>query len=722
MRFRIFLASLIIIIFSFFFFPAFNLNPVQAQSCPYCNNPYTPAASTCNACYQSALIPQGAYTLATCLDFNFSQCNGTQAQYFYDSHVVKIDWGTSGPNKICSVPYHWYIPNVSFDIAMTTNVLNNNACYTTFGGIPPGCNQGLPPVLDCSNPPGGSITPTPSPILGAGTYGTGPLCPGPYLGVLCENIPCGYRDDCLCSPCGSSCPPSCPTPTQTPTPSPFCTLSCAGKDGGSVGGGSGSVGSGAGGPTPTPFEPPQSLGNITYQGFNNFVCGLFKDGLGFDGACPDNLPANTFAYPVRYHMLCGGSAYTYQSKVDSASGGSGGFPQPTPTRGPTPTTSLYPPNCNINPSPFPSPTGIVGDPGGGSGNANFCSCSVTLGCQTQLYPVTSASCSASCDMVFLPDNPVYNEPVGIAITGSPSSIDFDDGTTPIPNPAPSIAHTWLNAGVYKTTLTCGAQACQKDFNVYCSYIPKLWYKMKDTSFHKFGGIQNVIPTTILPFDADDNSDRQLDIVQGGVVTAGGDINVGTGTVSIREWALDTYTYSNRWTPSIFLEYAKGRKNYTTVVDSGTIGTITGSEITKDAINIAPPGNFILDSASIQSKSPFTLIIQGDATITGEINPPEKSLAIVVTGKLNVEANVDTISGIFIAQSLDLASDIPIGQTTSTTLKVNGNLISMTAADLSKRKDDDIRKPSIFIVNKPDMYVDLLPYLSTRNYNYQELTP
>jgi hypothetical protein len=254
-------------------------------------------------------------------------------------------------------------------------------------------------------------------------------------------------------------------------------------------------------------------------------------------------------------------------------------------------------------------------------------------------------------------------------------------------------------------------------NVYCTYIPKNWYKLKDASFHKIGHLQNPIPDPISAYDNDDTSSRQFSIGQGGLIGADAGINLGTGAPSSNEWIKADYNFNHRFDPSTYLEYVTARKQFVTVTPSGS--TIDSSDITQDAINVAT-GNFEIDSPSIQSNSPFVLIVNGDLTINRDINPPEKSLAIFVLGTLKITSNVTEVSGLFFANSVDLASDITTGNTTSNTLKINGNLISTVVADTSKRVNSDIRKPSYFIVFKPEMYTDLLPLLSIRSYEWTQL--
>ena len=172
------------------------------------------------------------------------------------------------------------------------------------------------------------------------------------------------------------------------------------------------------------------------------------------------------------------------------------------------------------------------------------------------------------------------------------------------------------------------------------------------------------------------------------------------------------------TGGVFVDYIKSRKQYVTITDTNGNGIIESGELISNKINMIT-GNFTVDSPSIQSKSPFLLVVIGDVTITGNINPPAKSMAIITTGAIKINSTVTELNGIFIANSVDFASDIIPGNTTANTLKITGNLISLTNTDTNKRKRDDIQKPSLYIIVKPEMYLDLLPMISIRHYEWRE---
>jgi hypothetical protein len=84
--------------------------------------------------------------------------------------------------------------------------------------------------------------------------------------------------------------------------------------------------------------------------------------------------------------------------------------------------------------------------------------------------------------------------------------------------------------------------------------------------------------------------------------------------------------------------------------------------------------------------------------------------MILAKKITFSSSVTTAAGIFIAQTIEYQS--------TNGLKVLGNLISKTAVTLQSRSDNT--RPSLFIVFKPQMYLELLPYLSISKYDWQQL--
>ena len=150
--------------------------------------------------------------------------------------------------------------------------------------------------------------------------------------------------------------------------------------------------------------------------------------------------------------------------------------------------------------------------------------------------------------------------------------------------------------------------------------------------------------------------------------------------------------------------------------------IDSNELTASSINYIV-GDYTIDSNSIQSKAPFLLVVRGSLILnnTGaEFNPPDKAITLVVTGTLKIHSHLDTMNGIFIATSVDLAYDVL--SSTTTPLKIVGNLISQNSIDLKKRIRTDGSKPSFFVVQDYRQYMKILDKMGVRKYTQIELRP
>ena len=162
----------------------------------------------------------------------------------------------------------------------------------------------------------------------------------------------------------------------------------------------------------------------------------------------------------------------------------------------------------------------------------------------------------------------------------------------------------------------------------------------------------------------------------------------------------------------FVKYAKLRKKIK-IINSL-------SELESDTINILH-GDITISSVSDVNASIQNAVIIAEGNInlnnfpgSGDtFNPSAKSIALMATGSINIHSDFKEINGVFIAPSIDFASDVASGGTVETPLKINGNIIATrNAAEIKRsRAVVDRNKPSIFIVFKPKMYIDLLIHLS-----------
>lgn len=264
-----------------------------------------------------------------------------------------------------------------------------------------------------------------------------------------------------------------------------------------------------------------------------------------------------------------------------------------------------------------------------------------------------------------------------------------------------------------------------------------WYKLKNTSFNKLSSdsypnsLNDPIPASPSIYDSSDTTqsflignDTSSPINDPGIVTytgtGGAPYNLGNAVspfFSSKGWSANYQTvFPPAMTPSQFITYVKARKEYSQIA-------------------VFPPltnGIFILPSslktnAAGAGSGSYVLIINGDLTMdtNGAFNSVKKNVAFVVTGKLSINSSVTELNGIFIAKEVDFAYDILSPATTTNTLKINGNLIVQTQAEstrldnLTVRQNPVASSPSIFINFNPDMYITLLPYLSTSTYDWTQ---
>ena len=236
-----------------------------------------------------------------------------------------------------------------------------------------------------------------------------------------------------------------------------------------------------------------------------------------------------------------------------------------------------------------------------------------------------------------------------------------------------------------------------------------WIKLKNSSFSGSGSLTNVLPLSIAAYDSDDDISQRYFIMNStgndpGLVTASS-INTGTADVSSKNWKAD-YTQSTVMNPTAFLSYVKSRKTYTKITAL--------NQITSDGIYVwdgvtSFPG---ITTATTPNFN-FVLISTTQAiTISGTDFSPGKSVALVANS-ITFGNSTQTANGLFIAQTIDAGSNSNQG------LKITGNLIAKTTLT-NNRSWSNNSKPSVFIVFDPVQYINLLPYLSTANYDWRQI--
>ena len=246
-----------------------------------------------------------------------------------------------------------------------------------------------------------------------------------------------------------------------------------------------------------------------------------------------------------------------------------------------------------------------------------------------------------------------------------------------------------------------------------------WFKLKDASFHRQGRFRDYLDPDLTAYDSDDTTDMYPLIGGAGVLTANSktiDIGSNTEDASRKRWERSLFADDNSFLNDLktFVSYASSEKNVKVITSI--------SQVQPNTINIFK-GNATINNQS-QNKIPngirnYILLVDGDLTLAdmpgnGDIfNQQERSAAIMATGSINIYSDYTELNGIFIAQTIDLGYDPPASGTMhSTPLKINGNIITAQPMNnIQRKRTDDDTKPSLFIVFKPEMYMDLLPLLS-----------
>ncbi|OGK47547.1 hypothetical protein A2963_00745, partial [Candidatus Roizmanbacteria bacterium RIFCSPLOWO2_01_FULL_40_13] len=247
-----------------------------------------------------------------------------------------------------------------------------------------------------------------------------------------------------------------------------------------------------------------------------------------------------------------------------------------------------------------------------------------------------------------------------------------------------------------------------------SFTQGPWFKIKDGSFSKIGSFAMRIPAVVNKFDADDTTQPYL------VVNTTNDPGVvvipnppATDQASSKEWINSSnYTYKTPFTPETFLSYIKSRKEYRTITNLSNLSS--GIYQYNNNLTINNTSEYQITGAS-----PVSLFVAGgDVTINttdnvfGNSASPE-SVVIFTTGTINIAPNMQELNGLFIANQVNFG-------TSNTPLKIVGNIISFGPVDSTTRDRADLSRPSVFIVVKPGMYLDLLPIFSTASYEWKQL--
>lgn len=397
-----------------------------------------------------------------------------------------------------------------------------------------------------------------------------------------------------------------------------------------------------------------------------------------------------------------------------------------------------------------------------------CSCQIVLGCQQsqQASPNSEEMMQNPCESqcTFSVDSTTEYPEVGDTVIFSVDandgfdrrvSMDYDDESSEfLSDPYPAVnTHTFTNAGTYDVTLSCSNPAengktCTRRLNVYCAGTgvlltptptpPPSWTKFKDTSVTIQTAITNTAPSGALAYDSSDTGvcDRAnptsvecISSGQGGMTTVhGASSNFGV-RLSDRQWLRTDPSYASNEliTPDSFIEYARARKD---VVD---LQSVSAETIQPGKINIFTGNLVISDNAlpdSITAGEKVVIVVDGTLSFdlstdpADTFNPDNKPIAFITTGTTEISAGTTEMNGIFISNVVNFAYDAT--PSTSTPLKINGNLSYLNAStacsDKRDRTDSPYKPSCFFTFDFANQYLPLIDLLSTRTYEWTELVP
>jgi hypothetical protein len=327
---------------------------------------------------------------------------------------------------------------------------------------------------------------------------------------------------------------------------------------------------------------------------------------------------------------------------------------------------------------------------------------------------------SSCSLTTTGSNPV-------TITGCSCLVSFDNvNGDPNPDQDFTLAAVRYNSQLYSGLCLQSGGVCQNPITitggagsapVYFSIAQgSSYFKLKNVIYQTKSEINSPFPVSALPYDTDDTDGSYLII--GDSAAAYGSVGsalsseslvLGSGQVSRKSWNNGTYNPVVNLSASRYVDYVRSRKEYQSITDLNNLSI--------EKVNVWS-GDLTIDSGNINifNDKKVILVVTGTLTFnTATYNPTNGSTAFVAK-TINMYKDTTFVSearGIFLADTINLG-------TSTEPLKVTGNMSSTAnAIATGTRRRDDGRKPSLFVVFDPQVYMELLPYFSTVTYEWRE---
>lgn len=247
-----------------------------------------------------------------------------------------------------------------------------------------------------------------------------------------------------------------------------------------------------------------------------------------------------------------------------------------------------------------------------------------------------------------------------------------------------------------------------------SQVP--WVKIKDSSYSSLHNLSSMIPLVPVAYDSDDDGSSNLIVGSAGVVTAPTisittlNPNAKTSNPEYKSLYTPTTTpYS--MTPAVFLSYVQARKEYKVITD------IYLSEIDKSGIYVYNgDGGLQLYPSSTQAYN--VVIICTSPTAWVQVYHGAPATTFAPTGSVAVVARHIIFSGMITqANGIFIGDIIDTGARNNAGLKIVGNLVAQNTFT-NGRTWDNPSIPSVFVVFDSQKYLNLLPYLSMADYQWE----
>lgn len=254
------------------------------------------------------------------------------------------------------------------------------------------------------------------------------------------------------------------------------------------------------------------------------------------------------------------------------------------------------------------------------------------------------------------------------------------------------------------------------------YNQRPWAKIRNAGMVLYDSTPffNFIPRQMNLFgggDADDENVRQIGVGPESGVFTGQELETGTADISTKGWVKEDYTsryYDGR---DLFFSYTKARRE--------AIRIASVSEISQDGVYLLVDQadtlqSFVLDAGSAAFFGEYDVVLYVDAlTVSVDVFDPvsgggDPASTLFFANSIDFASTASYVRGIFVTQTASIVEKNPPD---TQGLKIVGNFV-VYEDFLNARVMSDNSYPSLFVVFDPTLYVNLLPWISTQQYEWR----